>query len=143
MGVVYQITFPDGTFYIGATINLKNRIMQHRYHASNKNLKAKIKEYKMSKDEFIQLFVIIYEGDHFQDIEKETIQNLKETGLCLNIAGVKYYHKRANHVGPRRLHCTVQKSVYVMAEALMEEMGLDTKELITMLIKQETARRDK
>jgi len=44
MGYVYKITFPDGYFYIGATINLDqyiNKIVIQRLHKESKAKAAK------------------------------------------------------------------------------------------------------
>jgi len=134
MGVVYKVKFPDGSFYIGATVNLENRMMQHRYNSTNKPLKEKIKEFKMSKADFIQLFSVLHEGEDFREIEKEIIERCKSSELLLNVSGVKYYYKGYTYTGRRRLEFTVENNIYVSAQSMMKDMELDIEGLISKLI---------
>ena len=93
MGVVYKITFPDGTFYIGCTINLESRILQHRYIMKDSLLGRKIKQFKMSRKEFIELFSVLYDGEDYKYTEEQEIEKVKEDRLCLNMVGVRYFYK--------------------------------------------------
>ncbi len=92
-GVVYKIKFPDGSFYIGATINLENRIWQHRYHCTNKILKEKIKEFKVLKKDFPSFFSVLHTGEDYTEVESRIIQKLRGSPFILNTAGVRAYWK--------------------------------------------------
>ena len=133
MGVVYKVIFPDGSFYIGATINLKNRMMQHRYHATNKLLKAKIKEFKMSKDAFIELFSILHEGDDFREVEGDIIRRVKGQKLCLNMAGVRWCHP--DKICRRIIKCTVKHNIYLLFKEIEESLNSNTEGAIEYLVK--------
>lgn len=84
---IYKLEFMDGSFYIGQSVNLKNRIKQH-YNAlivgDHHNYKVQEKYYKY--EQLPKHSVIEYcEPDRLNDIEDSIID--LDNPLCLNIKG--------------------------------------------------------
>ena len=119
-GFVYKIKFPDGSFYIGATINFENRIWQHRYHCTSKPLKEKIKEFKVSKKDFPSFFSVLHSGEDFKEVESRIIQKLRNSPFILNTAGVRAYWKPSGK--DRRVSFKVKQ---VELDRLLELSGLE------------------
>lgn len=88
-GSIYKISFPDGKFYIGQSVNPKKRFKTHLHAAKMGSLypvHCKIREFNIENISFKILEVVSIEK--IIDIEREYIKK-EASDLCLNISSNK------------------------------------------------------
>ena len=132
MGVVYKMIFPDGSFYIGSTVNLENRMKAHRA-TPNKLVGVKTKEFPMTMQEFREIFHVIYEGDDYKEYESDLIRQSRGNELCLNMVGIMYCHPVK--ICRRKIECTVEYDVYCAFENIKEILECGSEGVMNYLIK--------
>lgn len=85
--IVYKLIFPDGTFYIGCTKNLKKRLREHNFYGKNKKnhqrVSSKINQYGINNFITETLFSIENKELAFK-LERKIILSNKENSLMLN-----------------------------------------------------------
>lgn len=86
--VVYKITFPNNSVYIGATSQeLRNRIIHHCSHAFSES----DRRFDCLKNSLIREFReftvdVLYVGSEYNEKEKQFIAIQREKGNCINVA---------------------------------------------------------
>ena len=80
---VYQLTFPDGSRYVGKTTDLDKRIIQHRSQPVNNLVKDKIDKFGVDGFEIEVLYEDLFDG-FSSFVEKYEIRSTP-SHHCLNI----------------------------------------------------------
>lgn len=86
--ILYKITSPSGSVYIGQTSNLKLRLRKYKSCkcVSQRIIFNSIKKYGWDAHEFIILEKLITTPEHIDSLEIEHIAYYKKLGISLNIA---------------------------------------------------------
>jgi len=85
MGFVYTLDCPNGQYYIGSTLSLQTRLIEHRYD-SRRHPDLKVYKNILANGGWDNVkIVLVQECDNYKQVEGDMIRNSLADPLCLNL----------------------------------------------------------